>query len=99
MCPSCTPAPLACNLTSQSDQDSAGCCVLPAASTFHKPQLSQDAPALKSTNANLWDAWDLQFQPLLTGGGWGSYDSADLVQARYMLETLRSAGVTFYITV
>ena len=77
MCPGCALAPLACNLTLQV------CCVLPAEAhqtlrnKFDEQNFELAAPALKSTNANLWQAWHLAFEPALSGErGWGGYDSA-----------------------
>jgi len=103
MCPGCAPSPLACNTISQ-EGESPRCCVLPpdsgatATNGFDKRGFEAQAPALKSTNANLWEAWHLDFEPELRDGSFGEYDSADLVQARYMFEKLSSAGVSFYIS-
>ena len=75
------------------------CCVLPpddtatAANGFDSQGFEAKAPALKSTNANLWEAWHLTFRPALKGGGFGEYDSADLAQARYMFQKLSGLGV------
>lgn len=108
MCSGCTPAPLACNTSAQWEQQHATCCVLPAASQpsragsaangFDAKGFEKGAPALKSTNANLWQAWNLQFTPELHDGSWGGYDSADLQQATFMFNRLKGLGVNFYIT-
>ena len=104
MCPGCAAAPLACNITTQDGDGSPLCCVLPAAHTstaansFDKQHFELNAPALKSTNANLWQAWHLQFSPQLHSGGFGYYDSADLAQATFMFKQLQSIGVSFYIS-
>ena len=104
MCPGCAPSPLACNTTTQEGGESPRCCVLPAeqAATatngFDKLGFELKAPALKSTNANLWEAWHLNFMPELKDGSFGGYDSADLVQARYMFQKLSSVGVDFYMS-
>ena len=39
----------------------------------------------------------LDFSPLLSTGEFGTYDSADLVQARFMFDRLTALGVTFVI--
>jgi hypothetical protein len=104
MCRGCAPAPLACNTSAQWKQGHATCCVMPAASTgsaagtFDTKGFEKDAPALKSTNANLWQAWNLQFTPELHDGSWDVYDSADLQQATFMFDRLKGLGVSFYIT-
>ena len=58
----------------------------------------KNAPALKSTNVNLWQAWNLNFAPYMHDGSFGEYDSADLVQARHMFDALKRVGINFYIT-
>ena len=105
MCPGCAVAPLACNITTHQGGDASPlCCVLPAAPTstaangFDTQHFELNAPALKSTNANLWQAWHLQFTPKLHNGHFGVYDSADLVQATFMFKQLQSIGVSFYIS-
>ena len=104
MCRGCSPSPLACNTSAQWEQRHATCCVLPAASipsapsSFDANQFEKNAPALKSTNANLWQAWNLQHTPKLHDGSWGGYDSADLLQATFMFNQLKGMGVSFYIT-
>ncbi len=104
MCRGCAPAPLAFNTSAQWEQHHATCCVMPVSSTasaagnFDAKGFEKDAPALKSTNANLWQAWNLQFTPELHDGSWGGYDSADLQQATFMFNQLKGLGVSFYIT-
>lgn len=108
LCRGCAPSPLACNTSAQFEQQYATCCVLPSASTpsrragsassFDSKGFEKDAPALKSTNANLWQAWNLQHTPELHDGSWGEYDSADLQQASFMFSRLKGLGVSFYIT-
>jgi hypothetical protein len=109
MCRGCAPAPLACNTSAQSGQSTAVCCVIPpenspsvepgsATSGFDTQGFERNAPALKSTNVNLWEAWNLVFTPQRHDGQWAGYDSADLEQAAYMFDKLKGVGVSFYLS-
>mmetsp|Transcript_25406 Transcript_25406/g.72350 ORF Transcript_25406/g.72350 Transcript_25406/m.72350 type:complete len:740 (-) Transcript_25406:329-2548(-) len=95
--------PLACNATTQPEENTPRCCILPGSSSAKPPYFDaagfqKDAPALKSVNANLWQAWHLQYKPLLANGEYGEYDSADMYQARFMFDKLTAAGISFYIS-
>ena len=95
-----TPIALSCNCTRQSSLDFAECLVMPPTRIpyFDRSGYESNAPDLKSTNINLWQAWKLSFRPLLHNGQFGIYDSADLTQARFMFDQLTSVGVSFYIS-
>lgn len=88
------PNPLACNLTAQGLDATPVCVVMSAPSTLQTP-FQPRAPNQKSSNVNLWQAWHVWFSPLLASGGWGGYDSADLVQLRYMYDKLTNLGIEF----
>ena len=94
------PSAIACNFTVQGEDKSAGCMVMPPNNPdyFDHQQFQSKAPNLKSTNINLWDAWRIDFSPLLHSGEFGVYDSADLVQARYMFDKLADIGISYFIT-
>jgi hypothetical protein len=95
------PRPLACNVTSSAAGLAMGvataCLVMPPGDNINST-FQPNAPSLKSTNINLWSDWHLAFSPETYTGGWGAYDSADLLQARFIFDRLTSAGVSFYIT-
>lgn len=93
-----TPRPLACNASHSLELDlRPGCFVMPPGDSINST-FETVAPALKSTNINLWQAWHLQFFPETYDGGWGGYDSADRRQARFIFDRLTSVGVQFFIT-
>ena len=76
----------------------------PGDKSFDPKGFQASAPAVKSTNANLWEAWHIQYEPLLGSTNstnttpFGGYDSADLVQAEYMFDRMTAAGISFLIT-
>ena len=94
------PAPLACNLTVQGDAVAPVCTIIPpvTASAWDRGRFERNAPNLKSTNVNLWEAWHINWRPELPTGGFGEYDSADLGVARHMFDRLSSLGIGFYIS-
>ena len=72
------PSALACNATTQEQESSPVCCLMqnsayPGAPFFDAGRFEAKAPALKSTNVNLWEAWHLQYEPLLASGAYGQY--------------------------
>eukprot|EP00039_Didymoeca_costata_P033454 m.42417 g.42417 ORF g.42417 m.42417 type:complete len:741 (-) comp9880_c0_seq2:143-2365(-) len=94
------PSPLACNNNNNSTNmnNNIGCLIMPPGEEFgHSTPQWKGQPSLKSTNVNLWQAWNIPYEPLLHDGSFGGYDSADMQQAGYMFDYLTELGITFFI--
>eukprot|EP01052_Picozoa_sp_SAG31_P011898 SAG31_NODE_685_length_12832_cov_28.355376_5_plen_386_part_00 len=99
-----SPAPLACNLTSQHFERSPRCLVIPASSLptasdgfARAAGMVAHGPAFSSTNVNEWDAWHLNYRAMLHDGTFGMYDAMNLMQQKIAFDTLRQHGFSLFI--